>query len=808
MTAAVTKRPTGAPRAGRFQLGRVLGRGAQATVWLGHDPRLEREVAVKVINPDADAESVARWLDEARAVSRLSHPNIVPVFEADQDGPVSFMVFEWVDGPTLAELLKKRGRLPEREAAEMMRDVLDALATAHAQGIVHRDLKPSNILIDAQGRPRVMDFGIAAKVDARHDGRIVGSPGYIAPEAVAGQPPAPGMDVFAAGMLLGQLLVGRQLLQEPDPYRALQRIMDEDVAWPKEVTDIDAPLRTLVMQAVARDPAMRLESARAFRDALAQWLDPTPVSAEAHDSATFEFLLRRMRHKSDFPAMSDAVVRIQRVTQSDNASLNGVTAEIVRDVALTNKLLRLVNTARFRSAGGGAIASVPRAVALVGLSGIRTMALSLVLLEHMQDKQHAQRLKETFLLAMMTGTLVDELTPSNKIADEPFLAGMMSQLGRLISEFYFPEEALQVRRRVEPQWQKGEGSHAAEAHVVSDVLGIDYEALGSGVAKVWGLPVSLQRAIERQRGEPPARLVDGATDRLRWCTMAAGEMAQVLMQAPADSVAARLSGIGERYSKALGVPQAQIEAALKTAQVHLQAMAKDLGLDLKADSKARRLMPPEAAKAGAGAGAKGAATAADAKAAAGAAAPAVTHRGLMADATDAGRALALEQGIAKVTDSLAGDTFRLNEVLRTILDAMHRALDFRCVVFGLRDPKTGVITGRFGLGDAAAALSPQLRVDMNPHATPDLLTAACRKGSDTLITDARAANVLSRLPAWLQREQEARSFMLLPMTMKGAPFALIYADRADAGGIVLGERELSLMRTLRNQAVMAFKTAV
>ena len=147
-------------------------------------------------------------------------------------------------------------------------------------------------------------------------------------------------------------------------------------------------------------------------------------------------------------------------------------------------------------------------------------------------------------------------------------------------------------------------------------------------------------------------------------------------------------------------------------------------------------------------------------------------------------------------------------MLRTILDAMHRALDFRCVVFGLRDPKTGVITGRFGLGDAAAALSPQLRVDMNPHATPDLLTAACHKGSDTLITDARAANVLSRLPAWLQREQEARSFMLLPMTMKGAPFALIYADRADAGGIVLGERELSLMRTLRNQAVMAFKTAV
>jgi serine/threonine protein kinase len=201
-------------------------------VWLGYDPRLQREVAVKVINPDADAASVAQWLDEARAVSRLAHPNIVPVFEADQDGGVSFMVFEYVTGPTLTDLLKKRGKLPEREAAALMRDVLDAIATAHAQGIVHRDLKPSNILMDAQGRPRVMDFGIAARVSDKHDGRIAGTPGYIAPEAIGGAAPHPLMDVFAAGMMLGQMICGRPLLMERDPYRALERIQKEDIVWP------------------------------------------------------------------------------------------------------------------------------------------------------------------------------------------------------------------------------------------------------------------------------------------------------------------------------------------------------------------------------------------------------------------------------------------------------------------------------------------------------------------------------------------------------------------------------------------------
>jgi eukaryotic-like serine/threonine-protein kinase len=809
-----------ARRVGRFELKRELGRGAQATVWLGYDPRLEREVAVKIINPDADAASVAQWLDEARAVSRLAHPNIVPVFEADQDGGVSFMVFEYVTGPTLTDLLKTRGKLPEREAAALMRDVLDAIATAHAQGIVHRDLKPSNILMDSQGRPRVMDFGIAARVSDKHDGRIAGTPGYIAPEALGGAAPHPLMDVFAAGMMLGQMICGRPLLQERDPYRTLERIQKEDIVWPREMVDAktgkdatDDVLRGLVMRAVSRDPTRRPESAAAFRNALHEWLDPAPVGAEGGDRATLEFLLRRMRHKSDFPALSDAVVRIQRVTQSEDASIAGVTDEIVRDVALTNKLLRMVNTAHFRNAGAGTIASVPRAVSLVGLAGIRTMALSLVLLEHMQDKKHVAHLKEMFLMAMMTGTLCDELSPSAKAHDEPFLAGMMSQLGRMLTEFYFPEEATLIRRRVEPSWQRGEWSQAIEDRAVAEVLGLSYEQLGVGVTKVWGLPDSLRRAIARPEGAPPARAADSASDRLRWCVQAASELALVLMQAPAESAAKKITAIGERYSRALNLPKEQFETALRSAQSHLQSMSNALGIDLKDDSKARRLMPQAlAVPTGNVNPATNVALAAPpaphdatmvvpASQRPGAAAPAAES----ADA--AARMLALEEGISRVTSSLAGDSFKLNEVLRTILQTMHEGLGFRCVVFGLRDPKSGMITGRFGLGAPASALSAQFRVDVNPNGPVDLLTVACKKAADTLISDAAADNVRSRLPAWLQREADARSFVLLPMTMKSAPFALIYADCATPGGIVLGERELSLLRTLRNQAVMAFKTA-
>jgi hypothetical protein len=326
----------------------------------------------------------------------------------------------------------------------------------------------------------------------------------------------------------------------------------------------------------------------------------------------------------------------------------------------------------------------------------------------------------------------------------------------------------------------------------------------------------LRRAIARPEGAPPARASESASDRLRWCVQAASELALVLMQAPAETAARKIAAIGDRYSRALNLPKEQFETALRSAQSHLQSMSNALGIDLKDDSKARRLMPQALAVP------TGNVNPATNVTPAGAAASAVPHDATMvvpaseragaaapadASADSAARMLALEEGISRVTSSLAGDSFKLNEVLRAILQTMHEALGFRCVVFGLRDPKSGMITGRFGLGAPASALSAQFRVDVNPNGPVDLLTVACKKAADTLISDASADNVRSRLPAWLQREADARSFVLLPMTMKSAPFALIYADCATPGGIVLGERELSLLRTLRNQAVMAFKTA-
>lgn len=811
MTATAAAPPTSAPpaavkRAGRFELQRVLGRGAQATVWLGWDPKLQREVAVKVVNAGASTDVVTEWLAEARATSALAHPGIVPVYDADQDGEVVFLVFERVDGPTLFDKLKGMGPMPAREAAELMREVLDALAFAHARGVVHRDLKPSNILVGSDGRARVMDFGIAAKLAAAHDGRVVGTPGYISPEAASGQAPTPAMDVFAAGMMLGQLLLGAHLRPIPaTPQAALRQVIEQDLAWPASTVAVDDKLRTMVMRATSRSPEGRFASAAEFRDALARWLTPPDAAPQPGGHGTLEFLLRRMRLHGDFPALSDSVMRIQRVTTSENESLQALSAEILKDVALTQKLLRLVNTAHFRHVGAGEISTVSRATALIGFAGIRNMALSVVLLEHMKDQTHAQRMKELFLAALLTGTLVDQLSPPTREREEAFLGGMLSHLGRMLAEYYFPEEAAQIRQRSARSGLRETTAEApSEARVAADVLGLSYDDLGLGVAQSWGLPDHLRRVMSPPQDEVPGRAVGAAVDRMRWRVRAAGELVQILLEGDPAQTEQRVLALGERYARALDMQPEVFGEALKVARVHLSEMAISLKIEVGTKARARRLMSTLVPPAIAGAPA---ALAAPVELAAAASHDHGDDATLVLPGcrTPEQAEAMLSAGIADVTSSMAGDSFRLNEVLKLILDTIHQGLAFDRVVFCLRDAKSGLLTGRIGLGDGGSGLASRFVIDARGPQANDLFAAACLKGADTLIADGRSAGLAPRLPAWY-RGAPALSFLLLPLMLKGAPFALIYADRQTTP-IDFGEKELSLLRTLRNQAVMAFKAA-
>ena len=801
---------------GRFELRKVLGQGAQSTVWLAFDPRMEREVAIKVMRPGdgSDDKAVAQWLQEARSVASVTHPNIVPVYEADIQDRRPYLVFEYIAGRTLGQLVKERGALAPAEAVALMMDVLDAVAVAHAAGVVHRDLKPSNILVDSAGRARVMDFGIAARIkdskSTEPDTPGGGTVGYLSPEAANGAAPSASMDIFSAGAVLAELLMGRPLLEEADPYRAIYRVIHEQLTLPANLSsEVDDRLRGIVMRALARDPVQRFVSVRAFLTELDAWSKPAVAaddgaSGSSANSGTLEFLLRRMRHKSDFPALSDSVVRIQNMARSDTDSVNSVTNEILKDVALTNKLLRLVNSAHYSR--GGSISTVSRAVTLVGFNGIRNMALSLVLLEHMQDKAQAGQLKEEFLRSLMAGSIAGELCPVVRESEEAFIGSMFQNLGRLLVQFYFPEEAGRVRSLV----RAGRDPLTETAAAIS-VLGLDFEELGLGIAKAWGLPPTLQRCMRKPVGAPPSQPPSDSGERIRWVALAANEISDVLLHSDPKDVDARIAQVTRKYAQSIGSNAKEVAAATVKARQKLVELANAMEIRVTPGSAAAKLLHlPEEEKAPVAVTGTGAATAGAAgtdgnlgrfELHATVAVPLAT--GAIAPVKNMQVTETLAAGIQDITNAMVED-FKLTDVLRMILETMYRAMEFDRIIFCMRDAKTEMMTGRFGLGNGVENHVKGFKTHLKA-ATPDLFGVVCIKGADTMISDASEGRIQQRLPEWYRKGINAPTFLLLPLQIKGAPFGLIYADKAEKGGLELDEKELALLRTLRNQAVMAFK---
>lgn len=762
---------------GRFKLLAPLGQGAQAVVWCAFDPNLQREVALKVFRSDLPASEVDAWLREARLMARLNHPGIVAVHDVGRDGAQPFVVLERVKGRTLTEHLQQHGALAPREAVALMLPVLEALAFAHRHGIVHRDLKLSNVLLGEDGRPRVMDFGIAGRMAQDHDGSIVGTPSTISPEAAQGLAPTPAMDVYSAGMVLGHLLCGQPLRQERDPWRAIQSAIHDDITWPSPdqggtAQAVDDGLRSLVLRAVARDPSVRFADAAALGAALTRWMEPEPAPLQDAQHSTLHFLLRRMRLHGDFPALSDSVMRIQRIVGSDAGSLGALSDEIMKDVALTHKLLRLVNTVQFRRANAAEVTSVARAAALVGFAAIRNMALSVMLLEHMQDKAQAERMRSLFLRALLTAALCDELTPIGPEREESFLAGLLSHLGRLLVQYYLPEEAKQIDARVQASGQSASASVDSAARAV---LGLSLHELAHGVAQAWQLPPSLLEAMSLPTGEVPKRALQTTPERLRWRTRLAHDMVDTLLSQEPEAAASEIARLAQSYARALGLSADQIQAAVQVARAQLVSLAASLHLPLGQGPLDRRLSGLASPKRPA------------------------PHDPELAQQQ-------LEQSIEQVTDALAADSFRLNDVLLMVLQGLQQALDACTVVLALRDPATGSLLGRLAVGEEADHLRAQCRVELRSGLAADLLAAVCIKGKDTLISDAQASTLAPRLPAWL-REHTPRSFLLLPLLRQGVPFALIYVAYDGEEALTLSDRELGLVRTLRNQALMAFKTA-
>ena len=281
-------RPAGAlpSQIGRFQVRARLGSGAFGNVYLAHDPQLDREIALKVPRPGIldTPRHVERFLREAKAAAQMHHPRIVPVFEAGHDGESYYIASAFIDGCTLASLSEK-GPVEPHRAARIVRELAEALAYAHGLGIVHRDVKPANVMLDGKDRPNLMDFGLAHRQDTEekltHDGAVLGTPAYIAPEHAAGQnvETHPASDQYSLGVVLYELLCGRLPFEGP-PQMVLFHAINTEPKGPRRLNPrVPRDLETICLKAMAKQPAVRYESCQNLADDLRRWLENEPIRA-------------------------------------------------------------------------------------------------------------------------------------------------------------------------------------------------------------------------------------------------------------------------------------------------------------------------------------------------------------------------------------------------------------------------------------------------------------------------------------------------------------------------------------------------
>jgi eukaryotic-like serine/threonine-protein kinase len=269
---------------GRYRVGSWIARGGMATVYLGTDTKLDRTVALKVAHTElaGDPEFVRRFAGEARSVARLSSPNVVAVYDQGSERDLLFLVMEYVPGRTLRELMREQGRIGPREALDIISGVLTGLAAAHDAGIVHRDVKPENVLLGDGNTIKVADFGLArAATRASHTrtGMIIGTAAYLAPEQVTHSASDARTDVYAAGVMLFEMLTGVQPHTGESPLAVAHKHVSDAVPAPSSmVPGLPPAVDMLVAQATNRDPDLRPADASHFLHAVTEARDGLPAA--------------------------------------------------------------------------------------------------------------------------------------------------------------------------------------------------------------------------------------------------------------------------------------------------------------------------------------------------------------------------------------------------------------------------------------------------------------------------------------------------------------------------------------------------
>jgi eukaryotic-like serine/threonine-protein kinase len=606
---------------GRFELLKLLGKSEGSMVWLVLDPQIQQQLVLTMprVQP-SDAAALERWSAQVRHAARLDHPNLVTGVEVGVQAQWPYLAAERTAGITLGEWLIDHPNPSPIDAVRWVCDVLEGLAFAHESGVAHQDLQLHSLQISESGRVKVMALATASAQETPVNepvNRSVEHATLLEADALRVQRELAERDVLACGLLLHRLLSGAPVLDEPDISKALRRLPPhgrELVRFPWNTPHpIPEALRAIANRSTAGQARQRYRSARTFLRALQGWLE---AEVRGHDGP-LELILDRLRTVGALPALADISGRVDRLLAIDAHHNEEISRRILLDMALTFELLREVNSAHVQgtqASGSGPVLTIRRAISLIGLNGVRRAANGLRQWPGPLSEANAQALLALMDRVRLAGYTAQALRPAGYDAEVVYLATVLQNLGRLLAQYHFPSEYEQIRvlmRSLPPPADAPKGTLPTPGWGESDasfaVLGIDIEALGTAVARHWGLGEEMLHMIRRLPIDLPVRAPDNDSDVLRIVASAANEAVDAAAHPSAETVEsaaatkARRGGnprqsVAVRYARSLGLTPKLVQEALVAARDALRTGEPVQTASPREDTPSVSENPPAAAK--------------------------------------------------------------------------------------------------------------------------------------------------------------------------------------------------------------------
>jgi eukaryotic-like serine/threonine-protein kinase len=514
--------------------------------------------------------------------------------------------------------------------------------------------------------------------------------------------------------------------------------------------------------------------------------------AQTHQTtAVLNSLVRTMNNNDDFPALSATISEINKAVDSETSSLNSLTKIILQDFSLTKKLLKVVNTVSYGQFGGK-ISTISKAVVILGFDVVRDIATALVLIEFLQNKSQAAQLTDEVISSFFAGLIARQLTINLSLRnyEEAMICGIFHHLGKLLATFYFFDESQKVNQLI------AKGIHPNKASF--DVLGISYNDLGDGVARNWNFP---SRLLHGMQSLPTDKISSASNelDQLNITVNLASELTALVTSTGIKDKSEAIKLLVKKYQPAMKVDEKQLQSTLQEGMQEMASRASILNIRTKQSPLLKRIEEYTGRTLHHGDDTQ--ANEEQESTSANQLTVESQHETIAAPEKIDAEAI-LQAGIQDVVNTLVGE-YKLNDVLQMVLEAMYLGMGFNRTLMFIRDHKTNSMQARSGFGQDIDSILPQFNFSLKP--TPDVFHLAIEKGVDIVIEDVNDKSISSKIPDWYSQLTDAKSFLLLPVMIDNKAIGCFYGDLKVTNSLDTSSKSLSLLRTLRNQVILAIK---